>query len=245
MVSQKNDIYVSHEDDSTSKLSFHESGICRSAFTSEYGVPVTMGDRVMSKWLRADVPPAGSGRACLLLRIWIATDFLSTNRVRPTKRVCWIPAASIGSGRVIYLVLTKYDEQELVSAIGLNESLIAYKRLPNGDAAAVWSAVVDGSEKDFAVVTNHQSPKRQLLISSNDTSARPVHFISGNRPKDHDAKELWEFSGSYVDGPLPEGIGIFRMDTVLANQNTTTRKQDMALGNTAAHYLQWPKKHDP
>ena len=73
---RKSDVYV-NTSLKNSKFSFHESGICRHAFTAEYGAPPGMNDRVMERWRRAEIPPPNSGRACSVLELAFPTDFLS------------------------------------------------------------------------------------------------------------------------------------------------------------------------
>jgi len=187
VVSQGNDIYVSQGNSKSSKLSFHQSGICRDAFRQEFGVPITMTDRLMYKWVRGPVPDAMSGHACLLLRLWIATDFLSTATAIPTKKALWLDPAPTGGGRVIELLLSKDEEERLVNELDGQRTLIAYYRLPNGIAAVVATGIVQGSDEDFVVPASHHQ-KRSLLISASDpdNSGRPVRFFIGNNPNDGD-----------------------------------------------------------
>jgi hypothetical protein len=225
IVSQKEDIYVSTGGRATAKLSFHGSGICRDAFNQEYGVPIAMNDRLMHKWRRAPVPDAETGRGCRLLRIWIATDFLSTAGGVPAKKVVWLPAAPSGHGRVFEIFLTKDCERRLVNEMGAHRSLVAYKLLPSGIAVAISTNIVEGSHEDFGVPASHHQ-KKALLISAKDpnNTGRPVRFFIGNSPKNGDCKDIWEFGGYYVDGSLPEGIGTFSRKNVLATQDTPTIK---------------------
>ena len=225
IVSHNDEIYVSEGDRQNSKLSFHQSGVCRDAFNQEYGVPITMANRVKHRWLRAAVPDAESGRACLLLRIWIATDFLSAATAVPTKRVFWLPPALPGCSRVIELLISRDNEQRLVAEMKDARTLLAYKRLPNGVAAVVSSRIVEDSNEDFGFPASHHQ-NRSLLISARDpnSTGRPVRVFVGNLPKDGDCKEIWEFGGYYLDGPLPKGIGLFNRQTVFATQDTPTVK---------------------
>src|SRR3990170_958990 len=78
------------------KYSFHQSGVCRSAFTKEYGTPSAMSDRAIFKWRRAETQPANSGRASRVAWIAFPTDFLSRITESSGKDIIWIPAASPG-----------------------------------------------------------------------------------------------------------------------------------------------------
>src|SRR5262245_5705143 len=74
---RKSDAYVTTGGPSPTKFSFHESGICRDAFTAEFGAPPGMDDRAMKKWKRGPIPPPNTEQGCSVLEITIPTDFLS------------------------------------------------------------------------------------------------------------------------------------------------------------------------
>jgi hypothetical protein len=118
-------------------------------------------------------------------------------------------------------LLSKDEEERLVNELDGQRTLIAYYRLPNGIAAVVATGIVQGSDEDFVVPASHHQ-KRSLLISASDpdNSGRPVRFFIGNNPNDGDCKQIWEFGGYYIDGPLPDGIATFRRTAVLATQDT-------------------------
>jgi hypothetical protein len=99
--------YVSHGSmGRIAKLSFHKSGICRSAFTSVHGAPYGMSDRVMQKWRRAPTPPAGTGGASCVFRLHFPTDYLSTALEKPRKSVTWLPAPQ-GATQVVEIAVYK------------------------------------------------------------------------------------------------------------------------------------------
>jgi hypothetical protein len=50
VAARKSDVYVSTGGGAPVKFSLHESGICRDAFTGEFGVPPGMQDRVVTRW---------------------------------------------------------------------------------------------------------------------------------------------------------------------------------------------------
>jgi hypothetical protein len=223
ITSQRNDVYVSSGGSRTSKISFHESKICRTAF-HEAHEPVTVTNRLMHKWRRADTPPAESGRACLLMRLGIATDFLSTSLEVPRKKVTWVPAAQTNKTRVICVLLTNDIEERLRADLGKECDVLAYKRLPNGEAVAVMTYVAESNEKDFAIPSSHHQ-KRHIIISKNDpaNTGRPVRFFAENDPKDGDCQEISELGGYYHDGLVPTGVGLFKRATVIATQDTPVK----------------------
>ena len=117
----------------------------------------------MHGWRRADTPPAESGRACLLLRVGIATDYLSTALDVPTKKVTWIPAAPAGKTRVVCVLLSNDTEERLRRELGKECEVVAYKKLPNGEAVAVMAYVADSNENGFAVPSSHHQKKHILI----------------------------------------------------------------------------------
>ena len=47
----KSDVYAAHRiSGGIEKISFHQSRVCRRAFTAEHGVPQGMTDRVIERW---------------------------------------------------------------------------------------------------------------------------------------------------------------------------------------------------
>ncbi len=221
--SNRNDVYVSAGGSRASKISFHKSKTCRKAF-HETHEPVTVANRLMHEWQRADTPPAESGRACLLIRFGIPTDYLSTGLALPTKKVMWVPAAPTGKTRVICVLLTNDTEERLRRDLGKECYLLAYKKLPDGEAVAVMTYVADSNENDFAVPSSHHQ-KRHIIISKHDPAqtGRPVRFFRENNPKDGDCQEVWELGGYYHDGSLPPGIALFTRMTVIATQDTPVK----------------------
>ena len=218
--SHRNDVYVSGGGSRASKISFHKSKTCRKAF-HETHQPVTVANRLMHEWQRADTPPAESGRVCLLIRLGIPTDYLSTGLAVPTKKVMWVPAAPTGKTRVICVLLTNDTEERLRRDLGKECDLLAYKKLPDGEAVAVMTYVADSNENGFAVPSSHHQ-KRHIIISKHDhaQTGRPVRFFGENNPKDGDCQEVWEMGGYYHDGSLPPGIAVFTRKTVIATQDT-------------------------
>lgn len=132
------------------KYSFHQSGICRSAFTKEYGTPTTMPDRAMFKWVRAKTPPPGSGRASRVAWIAFPTDFLSRNLEQNESRIIWIPAAPSGGVTYLEMAYTTESEESVHSAFSENiKRLHSYTPLPGGEAFFVSSYHSDWENADL------------------------------------------------------------------------------------------------
>ncbi len=162
----------------------------------------------------------------MLMRLGIATDFLSTSLEAPSKTVTWLPAAQTGKTRVICVLLTNDTEVRLMADLSKECDLIAYKTLANGEAVAVMTYVASSNERGFAVPSSHHQ-KRHIIISKNDPAktGRPIRFFVENNPKDGDCQEVWEMGGYYHHGSLPPGIALFKRTTVIATQDTPIKEK--------------------
>jgi len=116
-----------------SKVSFHKSGNCRWALVK--GVePIGGGDRATSKWRRDPIPPSGSGKACVLIRLAFPTRHLATKNIPTDKRIQWLDPAPDGQALGISISLTKEPEsrvKELLSHEG-SERLVFLTKTRSG-----------------------------------------------------------------------------------------------------------------
>jgi hypothetical protein len=85
-----------------SKYSFHKSGICRGAFTTqftdEHGTPAALsGDRVISKWRRAPTPARGKGGGSRVAWIAFPTGYLSRLPLENPGEIVCVDAAPEGA----------------------------------------------------------------------------------------------------------------------------------------------------
>src|SRR3569833_2493819 len=116
------------------KYSFHQSGICRDAFTTEYGVPKTMADRAISRWKRAQTPLAGGGGASSVALIAFTTDFLSRSTTQ-TKKTNKKNTAQTGGATNLEKAFTFESEAFVLSAFqGNHRRLHSYTMLPSGES---------------------------------------------------------------------------------------------------------------
>jgi hypothetical protein len=179
------------------KYSFHQSGICRSAFTQEHGAPSTMPDRAMFKWKRTKTPLAGAGGASRVAWIAFPTDFLS-RLPAPTAKITLISAAPPRDATYLELGYTFESEGVVMSAFQENQRrLHSYTKLPSGEAFYVSSYHSDWENKDLHSPPGEGSVFPKLLFSSNDplNTGRPVRMLFGPIPKDGDALVLQELGG--------------------------------------------------
>jgi hypothetical protein len=180
------------------KLSFHQSGICRNAFTDAYGKPATLSDRATIKWKRAEVPPQGYGRASRVLLLAVPTNFLSVGRGSIRKPVTWIKPAPAGMATYIEFLFTREDAlalQWLFAKRGLR-TMIDFMPLPNGNNFVVCAHYDRWDERSVLVPASHQK-KESLMFSAHDPKAtgRPARLTTYNNPKDGDALIGQELGG--------------------------------------------------
>jgi len=218
-------VYVSGGGSRQDKFSFHQSKACHSAFYEEH-VPVSVANRVMHEWKRADTPPPECNRACMLFQLRVPTDYLSTALPTPSKNVSWINPAPIGKTRAVCVILTNDTEDRLRLDDGSFWNILAYEKLPNGEAVAVITYELSENENDVAIPASHHQ-RRHIIMSRHDPgrTGRPVRFYAQNKPRDGDYQEVTEMGGYYHDGPLPPGIAIFKRTTVIATQNTPVKSR--------------------
>ena len=184
------------------KYSFHQSGICRSAFTKEHGAPAIMSDRAMFKWTRATTPPINSGKASRVAWIAFPTDFLSRTTEMSGKEILWVSAAPSGGATYIELCYTLEAENTIMAVFQSNgRNLVSYTRLPSGEAFFISYYYSDWENNDIRSPTVKGSVFPNLLFSPNDTrdTGRPVRIRFGPAPKDGDALILQELGGYEED----------------------------------------------
>ncbi len=179
------------------KFSFHQSGICRSAFTNEHGMPLTMTDRAMFKWRRMQTPLIGEGKAARIAVLGFPTDFLSKPSNSNNNDVFWISAAPVGGATYVEFAYT-YESQESIEMAFEGTSsrkLLAFTRLPSGEAFFGSSYHADWENKDLNIPGGDNSP--DLVFSAVDTfnTSRPIRIRLTSPPVDGNALFLQELGG--------------------------------------------------
>jgi len=180
------------------KYSFHQSGICRSAFTKEHGTPAMMSDRAMFKWIRAATPPMNSGTASRVAWMAFPTDYLSRITEMGGKEIIWIPAAPSGGATYLEFCYTLEAENAVMSAFQSNgRNLVSYTPLPSREAFFLSYYHSDWKNSDIRSPAARGSVFPDLLFSANDPrdTGRPVRIRFGPAPKDGDALILRELGG--------------------------------------------------
>ena len=186
------------------KYSFHKSGICRQAFTREYGTPLTLKDRATSTWKRLATPPAGDGKGSRVAWLAFPTNYLSRQRNSVTEGVVWIKGAPVDGATYVELVYTFESEQSVRTSFAKRQErrLLKYIELPGGEALFVAFYHADWDNKDLNVPG--EGKVADLVFSPLDPydTGRPVRICLGPAPapSDGDALVLRELGGYPVPG---------------------------------------------
>jgi hypothetical protein len=177
------------------KYSFHVSGICRHAFTSEHGIPATMTDRAMSKWRRAAIPPNGVSRVA-----WMAfpTDHLLPGPKEHPSKTHIFPAAPRGMATYVDLGFVT-DSETVVHesfAVRKERNLVHYVSLPNGEAFILYWYFAEWNEH----VRTLTGEKQDIVFGgdSEDWIGPFVRVCFSPTPKDGDAIQISEQGGYAV-----------------------------------------------
>lgn len=192
------DVYVTTKGQSgIHKYSFHQSGICRSAFTSEHGTPKTMGDRLMHKWKRSPTPNTGSNNYSRLAWIAFPTNYLSRQIQDERKKVNWVKAAPKNDATYLELAITSESEKHIKKNINSDRCLLLYAPLTNNDALIVMYSYGEWENNDLNSPAAPESIFPDLLFSENDPedTGRPIRILFGPEPSDNDALILQELGG--------------------------------------------------
>lgn len=179
------------------KYSFHKSNICRRAFTLEHGVPPTMSDRVTDKWLRAQTPELGAGRAARVMWIAFPTDFLSSPTPdEPGTEICWIPAAPAAGATYVEIAYTVETQETVIRSFEDNDRrLIGYYSLATGEALIVNYYFADWVNSDLSVPGDGEVAELLFSASDPESTGRPIRITFGVAPKDGDAAAIQELGG--------------------------------------------------
>jgi hypothetical protein len=156
---------------SPSKFSFHNSGICREAFTKESGHrPIGSSDRVLQKWVRTPLPLAGENKAQLIFSLQIPTGYLSRSSKQYPKKVEWIAADSSSSSVIFHLLLSNEVESAVSRGLlTMNPPFRLIKTGTFGDGRLIglsygyqdWenkTLVIKGDGKVNDIVISHLDP---------------------------------------------------------------------------------------
>lgn len=199
------------------KFSFHSSGICRHAFTKEEGPGDGEDDRVISRWIRSQAPPAPGVSYALLLRF--PCDYLSSALAAPTKRVTWVPSASVGGSTTFEFCYTQMNRRDAeAAAAATNRTLLSHTLLPSGEAFTVTWLHEPWLGEPFRV-PGLLYADCEYFISRLDleNTGRPVRFLR-ILPASDGVPSIAEDFGAYkvpLGTTPPETMGVLQRNKVL------------------------------
>jgi hypothetical protein len=179
------------------KYSFHQSGICRSAFTAEHGTPKNMTDRLIHKWVRTPTPLKESNKYSRLAWIAIPTNFLSQRIDNTRKKISWVDAAPINNAVYIELVITSDSEENIKNKMHENNKILLFSPLVNGDSLLVFYYYGEWDNKELNSPPAKDSIFPELLFSENDpnNTGRPIRILMATQPCDNEAICIQELGG--------------------------------------------------
>jgi hypothetical protein len=181
------------------KYSFHTSGLCRSAFTKQYGKPTTMTDRAMSKWRRTKTPTSGHGRASRAAWLAFPTDYLSRLVRAGTNGIEWIRAAPQNRATFVEVAFTCESVSAVETALLARGErlLLKYVPLPIAESLIVMYYYGEWNNQDLTSPPGPGSIFPELVFSQHDSLrlGRPIRILFGPSPSDGDALVLQELGG--------------------------------------------------
>jgi hypothetical protein len=181
------------------KLSFHQSGICRRAFTEQYGNPSDLPDRATLKWKRATIKPEGFGQCSRVVMLGIPTDSLSAEIDSVQKPIIWIKPAPAGKATYLEFAFTREDEAAMQWQIIVkkgNRKIIDCLPLPNGNNFVVLAHYDQWDDRNVLVPASHHE-NRNLMFSSYDPNGTgwPMRVSIFTMSKDNEVLMIRELGG--------------------------------------------------
>lgn len=203
------DIYLKSIGSIPSKFSFHKSGICRDAFTSESRIkPNGQDDRALRKWFRAQPPPKGLKKIVSLAYIQIPTDYLSRETTVYPKKVDWIATCKHSSSLVFFLFLTNEPEQVVMKEIreaSRPATLLKFATFKSG--VSVVLAYFFREWKNEEITLGGEGRVNDIIISHEDplSVGRPIRVtrIHSSKSEKHYTPWLIEQGAYAIEGDLP------------------------------------------
>ena len=186
------------------KYSFHQSGICRYAFTVEYGTPPTLDDRAMYRWKRAALAELGGGRLSRVLLLAFPTDFLSNPRAaeQTNNKVTWMDAAPAGGATYLSISFTAEPRPAVEEAYRTNGiRILNHTALASGIHLLIDYYHADWQNADLSMPGDGKVADMLFSSQDPDKTGRPVRLVFGSTPKNGDALHIRELGGFAVKKP--------------------------------------------
>ncbi len=197
-VTRHGDIYISSRNMARiAKLSFHRSGICRYAFTTEHGASSGINDRLVNRWLRPHIPHSESDTFARLAWLIFPTDYLSQSPLPGTQKVELIPSATSGMATFVEVGLCRHTEIKLIESIGseVRGGITSYAPIFEDVAAFMRWSHGPWEIRDINVLASHGIPAYRFLANETSENARRIRIIMQTHPRDGDAIHILELGG--------------------------------------------------
>jgi hypothetical protein len=186
------------------KYSFHQTGICRKAFTSQHGTPPGLNNRALYEWRRTPTPATGVRLYTRAAWLAIPTDYLSRPREGGiSKQISWLPAAPSGQATLIEFAYTRETEADVREAFDRcgTRSLVGFHTLDGGESFFTAFYHQTWINKDFVSPAAGASKLPTLLFSARDPLdlGRPYRIVISRKPADNGAALIEEYGGYALD----------------------------------------------
>jgi hypothetical protein len=184
------------------KYSFHQSGICRYAHTSEaWGAKE--GDRALNKWKRRAIPARGKNQVVPLAMLAMPTNFLSRESEETKKKVHWLPAAPENQTIIIELVLTSEPELDVRNNLSSlpERTLFDYVALTATLGLVISYYHREWDNKDLTMSATGTGPFPEAILLSEhdpDDTGRPIRVCLHTSPKDGEPVQIRDLGGYKV-----------------------------------------------
>lgn len=206
------------------KYSFHQSGLCRSAFLKPLRADQ---DRATLKWKRSLIPPKGLAKGELLARIYFPTNHLSLHWKHKPGPIRWIVAAGEDRATVIDIFLTNEEAGHVEKQLGAHRVLVHHSALASGGHIALAACDFDCGPVDIGL-PGRPRKEGQVFGSTifpnvdSTKSGRPIRMtISPGTPP---PLELWELGGYETNDEVAQRFSISREKVLRSRDDSESLK---------------------
>ncbi len=194
----KGDIYLASSGMAgIAKVSFHQSGIARYAFTKQQASARNDENRLMHRWMEPTVPARNTGQFARLAWLAFPTDYLSRNPSEGKAKTARIPPAEPGRATLVEIGLTR--DIEATVALGTQAitaaGLLLYSPIRRQTSAFVRWQHSDWQNSDLRMPSSHGLKAYRFLANEPYHPERPFRIITKNHPTDGEALLITELGG--------------------------------------------------
>ena len=183
------------------KVSFHKSGICRYAYTTEFANTRQVEDRLLHKWLRPKVPEAHANQIGRLCSLGIPTNYLSHPTSGPDTKLIQVPAAPPSGTTVIEIGVTRDSENTVLATTGeaVDWGMLLWAPLSADVSLFVRWYHSEEIIGDMNMPASHGLSGYRFAHPELEQPARPIRLHMQSNPADHDCLFVIERGGCCID----------------------------------------------